>query len=289
VLHRTLQVGVERVLAQYQEVAVGIATFLGVFLGVYLVGRLLVLPPVVRVVRARNANNRTIADAIDLYLRVLFVVIAVPLAIAAAGFSGVAAGSGVVLAAATLALGVAGQDVIGNLVSGVFLVADPDFNVGDYIEWESQAGTIERIDLRVTRVRTAEGEVIVVPNTQLTTTAVRRPFARDSYRLTERLTVGYTDDVDAVRRTLAEIAGEDPRVRAEPAPVVHVARLGESSIELSAWFWIDDPTDVDIAALRTAFRTEATRRLLDAGVAVAPAAPRELSGRLAVEPATADG
>lgn len=278
-----LQLGVEQFLAQYQDVGISIATFLGVFVGVYLVGRLLVLPPVVRIVRARNRNNQTIADAIDLYLRVLFVVIAVPLAIGAAGFTGVAAGSGVVLAAATLALGVAGQDVIGNLVSGVFLVADPDFNVGDYIEWEDQAGTIEEIDLRVTRIRSAEGEVVVVPNTMLTTAAVRRPFARDRYRLTERLTVGYTEDLDEVRRTLVDIVSEDARVLSDPAPVAHVTGLGDSAIELSAWFWVDDPTDVDIAALRTEFRTEAKRRLLETGVTVAPATPQELSGQVAVE------
>lgn len=283
------QTGVEQLLSQYQGIARSVAVFLGTVLGIYLAGRVLVLPPVARVVKARNPNNRTIAGAIELYLRVVFVVIAVPVAIGAAGFGGVAAGSGIVLAAATLALGVAGQDVIGNLVSGVFLVADPDFNIGDYIEWDSEAGTIEEIDLRVTRLRTPGGEIVVVPNTALTTAAIRRPFARDRYRLTERLTVGYAEDLDVVRRTLADVAAEHPRVLADPAPAIHVTELGGSAIEVTSWFWVDDPMDVDIAAVRTEYRTRAKQRLLDAGVTVAPATQQSLSGELTVDSPSSGG
>jgi hypothetical protein len=112
-----------------------------VFLGTYLLGRVLVVPPIARAVASRNPDNKTLVSAIRLYLRVVVAVLAVPIAITAAGFGGVAFGSGVILAAATLALGIAGRDVIGNLVSGVFLVADSDFNVGDYIEWDESADT----------------------------------------------------------------------------------------------------------------------------------------------------
>lgn len=283
------QTGIEGLVSQYQGIAQNAGVFLGTVVGIYLAGRALILPPVARVVRARNPNNRTIAGAIELYLRVLFVVIAIPIGIGAAGLGGVAARSGIVLAAATLALGVAGQDVIGNLVSGVFLVADPDFNIGDYIEWDSKAGTIEEIDLRVTRLRTPGGEIVVVPNTMLTTAAIRRPFARDRYRLTERITVGYTENLDAVRRTMADVAAEDPRVLTDPAPEIHVTELGGSAVEVTAWFWVDDPMEVDIAAVRTEYRMRAKQRLLDAGVTVAPPTQQDLSGKLRIDSTGSDG
>lgn len=258
------------------------AVFTGTVLGTYLVGRLLVIPPVVRAVDRRNPNNQTIVNAIGLYLRIALVAASVPIAVAVAGFGTVAVGSSVVVAAATLAVGVAGQDVIGNFVSGLFLVADPDFNIGDYIEWQDNAGTIERIDLRVTRIRTPGGELIVVPNTEITTSAVRQPYAQDRYRLTERLVVGYGDDLASVRESLVAEATTDDRVMTDPGPVTHVTELGPGSIELTVWYWVADPADTNIAAVKSNFASRAKTRLLEENVDLAPASTQELSGALAI-------
>lgn len=282
------QVDVPTLVEQYREWFVKAAAFVAVLAGTYLVGRLLVVPSVVRAVRARNRKNPTLVSAVQLYLRVGFVVLGVPLAVAAAGFGGVVAGSAIVVAAATLALGVAGQDVIGNLVSGVFLVADPDFNVDDYIEWGDHAGTVERIGLRVTRVRTPANEVATVPNTDLATSSVSRPFSRDRYRVSERVTVGYDEDVDALADLLVDAALADDRVLADPAPTVDVTALGDTAVELAARFWVADPADVDVADVRSEFDARAKDRLLDEGVVVAPATPQDLSGRIAVEVAEAE-
>jgi hypothetical protein len=59
-----------------------------------------------------------------------------------------------------------------DVISGMFLVADPDFNVGDWIEWPGGEGTIEAVDFRVTRIRTPNHETISIPNTELTTNAI---------------------------------------------------------------------------------------------------------------------
>ncbi len=258
---------------QYGEWAVRSAVFVGVLAVAYLLGRLLVVPPVARAVRARSPDDPTLVDAVELYLRIAFVVVGLPVAVAAAGFGGV-------VAAPTLALGVAGQDVVGNLVSSVFLVADPEFRVGDFVAWGDASGTVERIGLRVTRVRTPDNEGLTVPNTDLATTTVRRPYARERHRINERLVVGYDADLDATRALLVAAAEETDRVLAEPPPVVHVTGLGGSAVELVARLWLD-PGD-DAAAVRTEFDTRAVERLREAGVTVAPAAATELSGRLSV-------
>jgi small-conductance mechanosensitive channel len=273
-------VAVGSLVEQYGEWAVRSAVFVGVLAVAYLLGRLLVVPPVARAVRARNPDDPTLVDAVELYLRIAFVVVGLPVAVAAAGFGGVVAGSALVVAAATLALGVAGQDVVGNLVSGVFLVADPEFRVGDFVAWGDASGTVERIGLRVTRVRTPDNEGLTVPNTDLATTTVRRPYARERHRINERLVVGYDADLDATRALLVAAAEETDRVLAEPPPVVHVTGLGGSAVELVARLWLD-PGD-DAAAVRTEFDTRAVERLREAGVTVAPAAATDLSGRLSV-------
>jgi len=274
---------------QYRAWLVKGGILLIAFFGTYLLGRILLLPPVVRAVASRNPDNQTLVSAITLYLRVALAVFAVPVAVTAAGFGGVAFGSGVILAAATLALGIAGQDVIGNFVSGVFLVADPDFNVGDYIEWNDRAGTIDRIALRITRMRTPDGEVIVVPNTELATAAVRHPYSEDRYRVRQRVVVGYDDRIDAVRQMLVNEATAGERVLNEPEPVANVTDLGPSAIEITVLFWVGDPKNKNIASIRTNFATRAKQRLLSAGVNLAPADTKELSGGLSItRPDTAE-
>lgn len=277
------QTRIDRILEQYQAWLVDGAAFLLRLLGFYLLARLLIVPSIVRVVEARNRNNPTLVNAIRLYLRIVIVVLGVPIAIAAAGFGGVAAGSGVVLAAATLAFGVAGRDVIGNLVSGLFLVVDPEFNVGDYIEWDDDAGRVKRIDLRVTRVQTNEGEAVIVPNTQLTTETVTRPFASEHHRVTETLTVAYADDTERVRELLADAATGTSGVATEPAPAVHVTALTTDAVEMTVWLWIRNDSTTRHARVRTAFRTAVKDRLLEADVSLAPATQRELSGTVAIE------
>lgn len=276
------QVNVDAIVEQYSEWFLRTGIFLGTVLVGYLAGRVLVLPPVIAAVRRRNPDNRTLVGAIRRYLKVATVVVSVPIATTAAGFGGVVAGSAVVVAAATLALGVAGQDVIGNFVSGVFLVADPDFNVGDYVEWGDQAGTIEEIDLRVTRIHTAADEVVTVPNTDLATSAVRNPYSQDRYRITERLPVSYDADLDAASAALVAVAREDDRVLDEPAPVVHVEELGGGAVHLAVRFWVGKPRRVDIADVRTRFDAAAKERLIAEGITVAPASQQELSGAVEV-------
>lgn len=248
----------------------------------YLFGRFLVVPPAVRVVELRNRNNPTLANAIKLYLRVLFAAIGVPLAITAAGFGGYLSGSAIVVAAVTLAVGVAGQDVISNLVSGVFLVLDANFNVGDYIEWDDSGGTVVAIGLRTTRVRTPGSELLTVPNSALSTMAVRHPYDLSRYRVSETLTVGYDENLDRVADRLTEAALEGDRVLSNPEPVVHVTKLDDSAIRLVLRYWVAKPKETDILDVRSGVATRAKDRLVAEDIEIAPATGQDLSGRIEV-------
>jgi small-conductance mechanosensitive channel len=105
------------------------------------------------------------------------------------------------------ALGVAGQAVIGSLVSGLALVVDPEFNVGDFIEWAEGEGTVQSITLRVTRVRTPDGELVTVPNTMLAEQAIARRYGDGSHRIVEHVGLSYDDDVDGALAVLESAAG----------------------------------------------------------------------------------
>jgi small-conductance mechanosensitive channel len=186
--------------------------------------------------------------------------------------------SAILIAALTFAFGVAGQEVFGSLISGFFLVADPDFNVGDWISWPNGEGHVEAVDFRVTRIRTPNNETITVPNTELATNPLRRPFGRETYRVTERTFVAYDDDVEQALLELQQVAANHEDVVDDPPPAARIVDLGPDNVTVQAEFWIADPVRINVAEIRSDFRREIKRRLDDEGLTLGPPAGRELSG-----------
>jgi small-conductance mechanosensitive channel len=271
-------------LAPYSDPLADVLLFAVVAVAVYTVGRLLVLPSAVRVLRARNRNNPTLVSAAETYLAVALVGVGVLAGLVVTGQAAflLNTDSAILIAALTFAFGVAGQEVFGSLISGLFLVADPDFNVGDWISWPGGEGTVEAVDFRVTRIRTPDNETLSVPNTELTTNALTRPFGRESYRVTERAFVAYDEDTERALMELRSVAAESERVLEDPEPTARIVELGADSVTVQAEFWVDDPARGGVADVRSDFRRRTKRRFDDLGLTLAPAAGRDLSGEVTV-------
>lgn len=278
-----LQLGADA-LDPYSQVLTEVVVFLVATAVVYAVGRLLVVPVVLQVVRSRNRNNPTLLTATETYLRVSLVGIAGFVGLVGAGYGNVLVNtdSAILIAALTFGFGIAGQEVFGSLISGFFLIADPDFNVGDWVSWANGEGIVEAVDFRVTRIRTPNNETITVPNTELTTNALTRPFGRDTYRVTERAFVAYSDDVEQALLELQQIAANDEDVLADPAPEARILDLGPDNVTVQAEFWVDDPARADVAEIQSDFRREVKLRFDETGLTLGPPAGRELSGDVAV-------
>ncbi|WP_246986195.1 mechanosensitive ion channel family protein [Halorientalis marina] len=270
------------VLSAYDQVLSELLWFTVGFGIVYLVSRVVLVPLATRVVRSRNRNNPTIETATETYLRVVLIGFAILTGIIAAGYGGIFSGSAVIIAAITFAFGIAGQQVFGSLISGMFLVADPDFNVGDWIEWPGGEGTIEAVDFRVTRIRTPNHETISVPNTELTTNAITRPYGRDRYRMTEQVYVAYDEDTERALLKLQQIATSLEQVLGEPAPSTRIVDLGENAITIQAEFWTDDPRNREIPTIHSDFRRLVKRRFDEDGITLAPPSAQSLSGEVTV-------
>nr|WP_256420241.1 mechanosensitive ion channel domain-containing protein [Halobellus rarus] len=267
----------------YADLARGMLGFAVAATVAYSLGRLVVIPIAVRVVVARNRNNPTIATATRTYAHALIVAIATLVGIAGAGLWSLLTNLSIVVAALTLVVGAASQHVVGSLTSGLFLVADPDFNVGDWIAWPGGEGFVEEIDFRVTRVRTLNNETITVPNTELTANALTRPYGRDRYRVVESFEIGYGDDVELALRELVEVARGDDRVLEGPDPTATLAELGPGSVRIRAEFWVDDPMDVNLVTLRSDFRRRVKSRFDEVDVTLGPPSSRELTGSVSVD------
>jgi small-conductance mechanosensitive channel len=259
------------------------------FVLVYVLGRVLVKPTVSRVIRTRNRNNPTLTQAIERYVEVFVLIVAVSVGVTVAGYGYVLTDSAIILAAVTLALGVAGQEVIGNLISGFFLVADPKFNVGDWIVWDDREGTVESITLRVTRVRTPENETVSVPNAELTTNAVTRPYGRQRYRVALNVGLDYDGDVDAALTALVEEARDVPGILDEPEPTSHIVDLSPDAVDLQVLYWVGNPSRRNLLEVRSAFARRVKQRFEDEGLAISPTPKLELEGRIEAGWPDADG
>jgi small-conductance mechanosensitive channel len=267
----------------YREILLPLGKFALAFLVVYFVGRVIVGRAVLRILRQRNRYNPTIQNALESYLHLLVVVLGIGFGIAAAGYGQVLTRSALIVAAATLAIGVAGQEVLGTLISGLFLVANPNFNVGDWIAWGDRAGVVEAISFRTIRVRTENNETVTVPNTELTTNTIVRAYGREQYRVSVEIRIEYDGDVDAAMGQLEAAAESHSSILSDPTPAVYFTEFGDDALLLEVQYWIRNPTRKDVKRVRSEFALEVKSRFESAGITISPASQRELSGEIDVE------
>jgi small-conductance mechanosensitive channel len=277
-------VGLDEV-ADFQPVVTRATWFVAGFLIILVLGWYVVEPFLARAVRSRNENNPTIQEAISRYTRLFFFVIAIAFGAGVAGYGGILSDSALVIAAATLAVGVAAQEVIGSIVSGIALVIDPEFNVGDYIRWQDVEGEVTSITLRVTRVETVGGERVTVPNTTLTDEAIFLPYGGDQYRVVEQIGIAYEDDVEDALRQLKDTALELDGIMKEPDPRTYVEEFGPDSVVIRVHYYIEDTPQSpgEILDIRSNYARKAKQRLESSGITISPASKRELQGRIDVD------
>ncbi|MDR5671808.1 mechanosensitive ion channel [Halalkaliarchaeum sp. AArc-GB] len=256
--------------------------FLGGFAVVFLLGWYIVEPAIARTIRRRNPNNPTIQEAISRYVRLLVIIAAALFGVSVSGYDQFLGNSALVIAAGTLAIGVAAQTVIGSVVSGVVLVTDPEFNIGNYIEWSDGEGEVKSITLRVTRVHTPGGQLITVPNTTLTSETISRPYGWGRYRVVEHIGIAYEDDIDDALDHLRETATELSGVLADPPPQAYVDEFGSDAIIVRVHYWIEDPEHKTTFRIRSTYARAVKDRLERAGITISPASERELRGRIEI-------
>jgi small-conductance mechanosensitive channel len=226
-----------------------VVVFVGVFLAVYLVGRAVIRPIAGRAMNARGLDQHA-KKPLQKLVNFLVLFLAVTVAFGSAGLGNFLTALATIAAAATLAIGFALQDVIKNFVAGVFIFSDQPFRIGDWIEWDGNAGVVEDISLRVTRVRTFDNELLTVPNSMLTDGVVKNPVAHDTLRLKFVFGIGYDDDIEKATEIIVEEAEAHDGILDDPAPSVRLVELGDSSVGLQSRIWISDPSRADFVKTR---------------------------------------
>ena len=140
--------------------------------------------------------------------------------------------------AATLAIGMALSGTAQNFAGGVMILVMKPYRVGDFISAQGQSGTVREIKLFSTVITTGDNQTIYIPNNSIATAIIDNYSTADQRRVDWTIGISYGDDVDVARKALLETLAADSRVLADPAPVVWVAALADSSVNLTVRAWV---------------------------------------------------
>ena len=143
-----------------------------------------------------------------------------------------------VMGAAGLAVGLALQGSLSNFAAGVLIVMFRPYRVGDYVEAAGVAGSVEQVQILSTVLKTPDNKKIIIPNSSIMSSIITNYSANDTRRVDLVFGVGYSDDLDKVRSILEEITGADDRIMKDPACVIQVHELADSSVNFVCRPWV---------------------------------------------------
>lgn len=136
-----------------------------------------------------------------------------------------------------LAIGFASQTSVSNIISGIFLISERPFLIGDVVEVAGKLGTIDSIDLLSIKLKTFDGLYVRIPNETMIKNDVTNLTRFDIRRAQFVVGVAYKEDVRKVLDILRDIAANMPDALAEPAPLVQLNGFGSSSVDINFGVW----------------------------------------------------
>lgn len=140
----------------------------------------------------------------------------------------------IVASALSVGIGFGLQSIVNNFVSGIILLAERPFKVGDRIEVGPNTGIVQRVSVRATQIQTFDNVTVIVPNADLISGQVVNWMHGDfSARLKIPVGVSYESDPEQVRRVLLEIAMDNPRVLRIPEPFVSFTDFGADALQFT--------------------------------------------------------
>lgn len=138
-----------------------------------------------------------------------------------------------------IVIGVASQTSIGNIISGLFLVSEKSFELGDVVRIGDKTGTVYSIDLLSIKVKTYDNLLIRIPNQTVISTELINVTKFPIRRLEIQLGVAYKEDLRKVKTVLESVARNNPLCLEEPEPVIIFKEFAESSINLTFAVWFE--------------------------------------------------
>ena len=218
---------------------------LGIAIGVHFVTVLVLFIFRVRYTLPKKIDTHA-SNALENIIKILSIIIGLGILLSTFGINPVA-----IFGALTfigIAVGFGLQHSIANIMAGFLLAADKPFAVGDRIRVgdvnRETWGDVINIGLNTTRIRTVEGELVVVPNSYIASNEIWN-YTRESPVIVHKINVGisYGSDLRLAKKIMTEEARAHPRVSKKPQPFVTLDQFAEYSINLKLWIWLKNALD----------------------------------------------
>lgn len=143
-----------------------------------------------------------------------------------------------ILAAAGLAIGLALQGSLANFAGGVLIMIFKPIKVGDFIEAQGEAGTVKEIEIFTTKLTSPDNKEIIIPNGKLSNDNIVNYSALDMRRVDMVFGVGYDSDIKQTKDILMEQLNNHPLILKDPAPLVRLTELADSSLNFNVRPWV---------------------------------------------------
>lgn len=224
---------------------------------IFIVGRF-VICMVNKLVR-QMLNKREIDPAVRTFTGSLVnVVLTILLIVSVVGALGVQTTSfAALLASAGVAIGMALSGNLSNFAGGLIILVFRPYKVGDYIESQGVSGSVKEVQIFHTVLNTPDNKVIYIPNGSLSSGVVTNYSYQTTRRVEWTFGVDYGTDYEKVRQTLATILARESRILPDPAPLIALNQLADSSVNFVVRVWVksEDYWDVYFDINRNVYET----------------------------------
>ncbi len=145
-----------------------------------------------------------------------------------------------------IAIGFAARDSLSNIFSGIFIIADAPYKIGDYILLDTgERGQVTDIGLRSTRILTRDDVEVTIPNAVMGSSKISNEAGGRHVKTRIRVPVGvsYSSDIDKVQDILMRVANAEEKLAKQPEARVRFRAFGDSSLDFELLGWINHPVD----------------------------------------------
>jgi len=129
------------------------------------------------------------------------------------------------------------QETLSNLAAGLMIMINRPFDEGDYVQVAGLGGTVRHVSIVSTTVTTPDNQVIVIPNSKVWGDVITNVTASDTRRVDLVFGIGYGDSIEQAQKVLEEVVAQHPLILKEPAPVIRVSELADSSVNFIVRPW----------------------------------------------------
>ena len=179
--------------------------------------------------------QKFLGDLISWTLKILlFVIVASKLGIETTSFAAI-------IGAAGLAIGLALQGSLSNFAGGVLIMVFKPYKIGDFIEAQGISGTVKEIQIFTTYLNMPGNKLAIVPNGKLSNGNIINYSAESTRRVDMVFGVAYDSDIQKTKDVFLSLINNHPKILKEPAPIVNVSELADSSINFIVRPWVNTP------------------------------------------------